>query len=230
MVDKEGCLTGSQLVYIYPDGKTILKGKFNDGQLVEAYPADYRGHGDADNPYSYVVTDRQRMFRTDSPSATCISLYPLLSDPYEDYRVEVKKSRIEGAGEGLYAKIDTQRGEIMSFYNGIRITHEEVDERDWKLNNNTISLDDDTVIDVPIELSDTSVYCGSLSHKANHSFNPNCKFDYYQHIRFGFIRCIRTIKNVKAGEELTVGYNFEGTSFPDWYIRLKEDFTNKNEN
>ena len=58
-----------------------------------------------DNPYSYVITDRQRVYRTDSITATCISLYPLLSDPYEDYRVEVKKSRIEGAGEGLYAKV-----------------------------------------------------------------------------------------------------------------------------
>merc|ERR1712059_126872 len=115
--------------------------------------------------------------------------------------------------------VDAPSGEIMSFYNGIRITHSEVDERDWSLNSNTIALDDNTVIDVPNHLSDTSVYCATLGHKANHSFTPNCTYDYYEHVRFGFIRSIRTITNVSAGDELTVAYNFEGTSFPDWYIR-----------
>ena len=36
----------------------------------------------------------------------------------------------------------------MSFYNGLRVSHTAVDERDWDLNQNTITLDDDAVIDV----------------------------------------------------------------------------------
>ncbi|MEQ2208219.1 Histone-lysine N-methyltransferase setd7 [Xenoophorus captivus] len=52
-----------------------------------------------------------------------------------------------------------------------------VDSRDWALNGNTISLDDDTVIDVPQPFDQTERYCSSLGHKANHSFTPNCQYD-----------------------------------------------------
>lgn len=53
----------------------------------------------------------------------------------------------------------------------------QVDSRDWALNGNTISLDEDTVIDVPQPFDQTERYCASLGHKANHSFTPNCKYD-----------------------------------------------------
>lgn len=53
----------------------------------------------------------------------------------------------------------------------------QVDARDWSLNGNTISLDEDTVIDVPEPFNRTENYCASLGHKANHSFTPNCKYD-----------------------------------------------------
>lgn len=53
----------------------------------------------------------------------------------------------------------------------------QVDSRDWALNGNTISLDEDTVIDVPQPFDQMERYCASLGHKANHSFTPNCKYD-----------------------------------------------------
>lgn len=57
------------------------------------------------------------------------------------------------------------------------ITWTQVDSRDWALNGNTISLDEDTVIDVPQPFDQMERYCASLGHKANHSFTPNCKYD-----------------------------------------------------
>jgi len=53
----------------------------------------------------------------------------------------------------------------------------QVDSRDWALNGNTISLDDETVIDVPEPYNHAAKYCASLGHKANHSFTPNCIYD-----------------------------------------------------
>lgn len=53
----------------------------------------------------------------------------------------------------------------------------QVDSRDWALNGNTISLDEDTVIDVPQPFDRLENYCASLGHKANHSFTPNCKYE-----------------------------------------------------
>lgn len=53
----------------------------------------------------------------------------------------------------------------------------QVDSRDWALNGNTLSLDEDTVIDVPEPYNHVTQYCASLGHKANHSFTPNCAYD-----------------------------------------------------
>lgn len=53
----------------------------------------------------------------------------------------------------------------------------QVDSRDWGLNGNTLSLDEETVIDVPEPYNHVSKYCASLGHKANHSFTPNCIYD-----------------------------------------------------
>lgn len=53
----------------------------------------------------------------------------------------------------------------------------QVDSRDWAMNGNTISLDEDTVIDVPQPFDQLENYCASLGHKANHSFTPNCRYE-----------------------------------------------------
>lgn len=42
------------------------------------------------------------------------------------FRVFVADSLIKGAGQGLFAKTDAEANTVMSFYNGVRITHTEV--------------------------------------------------------------------------------------------------------
>lgn len=47
----------------------------------------------------------------------------------------------------------------------------------------------------------------------------------YQHPRFGFIKCVRTIRGVSEGDELTVHYTYEHNDgnktreaeAPEWY-------------
>ena len=54
-------------------------------------------------------------------------------------------------------------GRIASWYNGVRVPCEEVDNRpDWSLNDNVINLDEDTAIDVPPQWSSTGAYAASL--------------------------------------------------------------------
>ena len=48
----------------------------------------------------------------------------------------------------MFAKVDVAPGTVVSFYHGIHLSHSEVDLRGWELNQNTIALDDDIVIDV----------------------------------------------------------------------------------
>jgi len=228
-VDKEGKISGKDFVYSYPDGATFLKGIFKDGEMVDAQLAIYCGIGDKANPHSYSKVKSSIRCKKDVSSLDVISTQPMCTDPYEQKRVYVRKSLILDANEGLFASIDAGENEVMSFYNGVRVPHSVVDARDWKYNDNTISLDQEIVIDVPAEFSSTTSYKASLGHKANHSFTPNCKYDRFDnHPRFGRIKCIRTIQPVRAGDELTVAYGYDHnkleTDAPEWYKEKLKQF------
>ncbi|XP_061541864.1 histone-lysine N-methyltransferase SETD7 isoform X1 [Phycodurus eques] len=221
-VNEEGEMTGESLAYVYPDGRTALHGSFVEGELIQARLANLTATENG-RPY-FEFTPSGAVYTYDKSTSTCIATHALLPDPYESQRVFVADSLIKGAGQGLFAKIDAERDTVVAFYNGIRITHTEVDNRDWALNGNTISLDEDTVIDVPQPFDQAERYCASLGHKANHSFTPNCKYDVFVHPRFGSIKCIRTLRAVQKNDELTVAYGYDheatgknGPEAPDWY-------------
>lgn len=232
VVNKSGQLTGKDVIYVYPDEKTYLKGKFDDGELESACEAEYDEIGDKNNPYSYRKIPNAVEIIKDAESSILISNHPMQPDCYEVKRVCVKRSNIEDANEGLFSLIKEGPDQVMSFYNGIKITHAEVDGRDWKYNDNTISLNDELVIDVPTPWCDTSHYCATLGHKANHSFEPNCKYDRFNHPRFGEIKCIRTIKEVYPGDELTVAYGYDheklDSEAPYWYREELKTWSSNN--
>ena len=48
----------------------------------------------------------------------------------------------------------------------------------------------------------TDAYCASLAHKVNHSFNPNAKFDVFNHPKFGLIPSVRTTMDLSEDEEV----------------------------
>jgi histone-lysine N-methyltransferase SETD7 len=106
---------------------------------------------------------------------------------------------------------------------GVRLTHDVVDGRDWKLNSNTISLDEDTVLDVPGDLSSCSAYCATLGHKANHSSAPNACYDVFDHPLHGCIKCVRALQDIAPLQEITVDYGFDGVDgYPDWWQKQQQ--------
>ena len=223
-VNSDGELTGSNILYVYPDAKTALIGEFRDGELLKARAAMLETDIDEVPPKFTLRSDHLTEVESSHADSHIIAKQPLIPDHYEQDRVYVAQSLIPNAGEGLFARIDLSEGEIASFYNGIHLSHQEVDSRNWVLNGNTISLDENIVIDVPKECSCTNAYCASLGHKANHLADPNCKYDSFAHPRFGNIKCIRTLHPVRAGEELTCDYGYQhkipGTNIddlPSWF-------------
>ena len=218
-VNASGSLSGSNIAYVYPDHKHALLGEFINGEMHKASPAMVS----TDMVLRNFKVVSSHVLSQDISSRVCISSQPLIPDVYEQERVYVDTTL--NMGEGLFAKIDLPEDEIVSFYNGIRLTHEDVDSRDWESNSNTISLDETTVLDVPKEYSTLSSYCASLGHKANHSNTPNCEYTEFVHPRFGFIKCIRTLHSVRKGEELNCDYNYShkipGTEIddlPEWFV------------
>lgn len=226
-VNEDGEMTGEKIAYVYPDERTALYGKFIDGEMIEGKLATLMSTEEG-RPHFELVPGSS-VYHFDKSTSSCISTRALLPDPYESERVYVAESLISSAGEGLFSKVAVGPNTVMSFYNGVRITHQEVDSRDWALNGNTLSLDEETVIDVPEPYNHVSKYCASLGHKANHSFTPNCIYDMFVHPRFGPIKCIRTLRAVEAEEELTVAYGYDhsppgknGPEAPEWYqVELK---------
>ncbi|CAL8358696.1 unnamed protein product [Merluccius merluccius] len=220
-VNVDGEMTGESMAYIYPNCQIALYGSFVEGEVISARLATLVS-AESGGTHFEVTTDSP-VYSYDKSTSTCIATHLLLPDPYESQRVFVADSLIKGAGQGLFAKMDAESDTVMAFYNGVRITHSEVDSRDWAQNVNTISLDEDAVIDVPQPYDQTEQYCATLGHKANHSFTPNCKYDPFVHPRFGQIKCVRTLRAVQKEEELTVAYGYNhnsagnGPEAPDWY-------------
>lgn len=79
-----------------------------------------------------------------------------------------------------------------------------VDSREWEANANALSIADEEAVDVPPPWDSVSRYCASLGHKANHCFSNNAQYELAQHPRLGLIKCLRTLRPVAAGEEITV--------------------------
>ena len=94
-----------------------------------------------------------------------------------------------------------------------------MDARDWGLNNNTISLDETTVLDVPLETMKT--YRGTMGHKANHGGSretSNARYEAFgKHPRFGRIKCLVANRDIEVDEEICCDYGYEHETVPEWY-------------
>ncbi|EGW07015.1 Histone-lysine N-methyltransferase SETD7 [Cricetulus griseus] len=220
-VNEDGEMTGEKIAYVYPDQRTALYGKFIDGEMIEGKLATLMATEEG-RPH-FELTSGSSVYHFDKSTSSCISSDALLPDPYES------ESLTFGTLSNFF--IHKGRQDISKGSNGKRksIPPCQVDSRDWALNGNTLSLDEETVIDVPEPYNHVSKYCASLGHKANHSFTPNCIYDMFVHPRFGPIKCIRTLQAVEAEEELTVAYGYDhsppgksGPEAPEWYqVELK---------
>jgi len=220
-LDQEGSFTGKNISFVFPDGVTCITGEFLDGEfmcgrygrlLTPLAPRHERVIGSIENHPACFVHIADDAMQVSAPVAGTLAAELLVRDEYECERVEVRESRCNSdcAGEGLFARRPLKKGEIFSFYNGVRITHSVVDGREWSLNERTASLDSDTVLDVPPEFATRERYCASLGHFANHSRWPNAHYTSgFEHPRFGEIVCLRANRAIEVGEEILCDYAYK---------------------
>jgi hypothetical protein len=196
---KQGALHGRGCVVIFPDKKLRMTCKFDRGQFVSGKTGD----------------GRQWEAQGEFPGS-----HPLQPDPYEERLVEEKKSTLAGAGQGLFAKCALAAGQLACYYNGLLVEHSVVDNRSWRYNSNTISLDDDFCLDVPLAHASSRVYCATLGHKVNSS-RALCNAEYVPafHPFWGSIKAVRTTRAVAAGEELFTFYDYRNERRPpSWFV------------
>ena len=116
--------SGPELCYVYPDMSTMLVGQFKNGQLVsgvEAQLIDVRPSWNGIlQPFFNVKGHNTVKY---SPSnKTYIGDGPLILDPMENKYVYVANSTLEDAGRGIFLKRKATKGQIVAFYNGIRMS------------------------------------------------------------------------------------------------------------
>ena len=132
--------------------------------------------------------------------------------------VEARASRAGvDAGEGLFAKTDLARGQVIALFNGIR---KQFMKSEGFTSDYVIRLNSQIDLDIPNEYKDLKNYCATIGHKANHSFLPNAKWSRLDHPRFGMICSITALTDIKKGDEVLVNYGLGMGHAPDWYKGL----------
>ena len=65
-------------------------------------------------------------------------------------------------------------------------------------------------------------YRATLGHKINHSFygTNNCRFEVFNHARFGLIHAVKSTWQIKKDEELLCPYNLPYDISAPWYQEL----------
>ena len=74
------------------------------------------------------VSTNEETFLYDPSTKTHLSDDPLVPDPMEIKFVEIRKSELPGAGEGLFLIKDVEVNEIIAFFNGVRVNIEDANK------------------------------------------------------------------------------------------------------
>ena len=145
-----------------------------------------------------------------------IAKNPLIPDPWEVEMVYVGESLLPQGGEGLFAKKDIPKKNLLSLYNGVRLSTATLYAK-YSSSDYRIRLNADVDLDIPSGSERLSQYCATLGHKVNHSLNDNAEWALVEHPRFGLIRGINTRKDIKKDEEILINYQMNLADAPDWY-------------
>lgn len=218
---------GEESLFIYPDLVTCLVGTWSSGRMVEGREGRLVG----------LLKDSGRLLSVRAKVVNFSSVYqyspsyrlgilvnPLQREPFEEQQVEVRQSKMENAGEGVFALRSLPLGSLACFYHGIYIEDgaESPSEcpdyqifTDWQRAPSSPSLDI-----LPKHWSIDN-YQASLGHKVNHSFEANCRYIQFWHPVFAHTcLAVVTIRNVVRGEELTTNYRYDINESPDWFHTL----------
>ena len=200
-VDTNGDMSGDDIAYIYPDFRTAIRGQFMDGEMISGQECRVISGVISDDGsftipiFSDFVNDV--IYKHDPASHLVISSDPLLRDPWEATMVEVRPSGLDQAGEGLFAKTDLPAKTIICLFAGVRLKTSTVAAERRPRSDYRIQLTVDVDLDIPDTCLQLTSYCATLGHKANHSFIPNGTFDLFEHPRFGLIRAITSLEDIK---------------------------------
>ena len=154
--------------------------------MVSACEATVKGIYEDQDDLRMVVerTKGKDAFTLDISTSTKISSEPRLEDPYEQRMVYVAESMIPGAGEGVFLRRDVRPGDLVSIYNGVRMTEQESRLRkEDRRSAYRIHGQAGEILNIPTWAQSLDNYTASLGHKINHDKKANAEFRFLDHPR-----------------------------------------------
>ena len=108
------------MVFVYPDMKTVLVGKFENGVMLEGRPskiyAERCNDGIKEIKVATPLPDSP-VFKFERSTRISVGDKPTKMDMYEKKNVYIKKTK--WGDEGLFAKRNIKKHELVAYYNGI---------------------------------------------------------------------------------------------------------------
>jgi len=199
--------TGDQVVFLYPDYKTVLVGSFLSGSMVDTVEGKVNTISLSGVPRVEVVEVADQWFKRDTSTSNHLSSYPLVRDPYETKMVKVDTSNIPGAGMGVFTNRFVQSNTIIGYFNGVHRHREDVFSEGVKSEYLVEGSHENEMLDIPPEFRSWDNYKASTGHLVNHGELDNVDYVDCLHPRFGNILCVMTTRDIESGTELLVKYD-----------------------
>ena len=166
-------------LFVYPDLSTAICGEFqNNGILVSGREVSIESttYDKNSNLLRLRVSEEfGRVITEDVATDSQLSQSPLQRDPYEMKYVQIAKSKIPKAGEGVFLKQDVGSGDIVAYFNGVKFQKKEAFS--WnpfkKKSVFLIDFEDDkgneVFLDIPEKFVNSSQYNATSGHKVRFS-------------------------------------------------------------
>ena len=246
--EETGLATGNEIAFIYPDGVTALKGKFEHKVMKNAkhfeiinYAYDSNGILVADKFTRALSNDS---FFFDPPSTLDYGggyNEGFVPDPFEMKNVKLAESRVIKGGEGVVAIKDLPKGQLVAYFS-LHLHKTEAEIQAYRANclyNQTRSMDERRActkyslpmvnwlgtMDLAPEHDKNPL--PNFGPKINHHFSQfNVGFKEAEHPRWGLIMSVTALRDIQAGDELFADYGYEKMAAPNdfpWYWQLYEE-------
>ena len=245
VANEEGLATGDDIVFIYPDGETALRGKFENRYMKKARNVNVKNYGCDENgmfiptEFSEPLSDYEYSYDP-CTNESFGGVSKFIPDPYELKTVKLMSSALPNSGEGVMLQRDVPFGRPACFYS--LYLYREPDQVDlyqesccenkkksdhYRRECKKYSLglrSYDATIDLPPELDVNPL--PNLGPKVNHHFKEhNSNYMETEHPRWGLIQSVTPFVDMKAGEELFTFYGYGiKAKFPadfPWYWEAK---------
>ena len=166
--DSQGRFTGSDVIYLYPGFGLAIVGSFEQGKMKngrECVPV-YVDYDDTGLPYPVVkVLKHSRLLEYESPGTHVPAKNCSLRDLWDVLHVYVAPSKVEFAGEGLFARRKIKKGSLVAVFNGSRKRQFRQSLVTEEFSDYCIKVDTTVSLDIPDFYIPVKHYSATLAHK-----------------------------------------------------------------